>query len=130
MIRHIAFKSADSHRLALFAENAGTFALFFLRADAAAYGGQAVGTAQNAVGFPDVSFRNFGNEFRDAHFHGATRAAQGLFALKAARGFGRSHFRSIAQRDFLEIFNSFGRSLTGHVRTGNPGAESFLFVHR
>ena len=80
-ICHKAFKAADGHRLALGPENALALALVFLRADAAADGGQAVGAFDNAVGGVHIANRHFADKVADGHFHRAAADAEGFFTL-------------------------------------------------
>ena len=124
-----AFQTTDGHGLPLLAENALAFALLFLRAHAAAHGGQAAGFVNDAACFINVALHNFGNEVGNGDIHGAAGTAHGLFALKATGGFFMSHFGRVSEGDFIKIFDAFPGSLAGHIMTGNLRPAGDFLTH-
>ena len=103
--------------LSLGLEDAVAFALIFLRTDAAADSGQAVGGFDDPVGRIKVAARHFGDEVADGHFHWAAFHAERLFALQTAGGFLLGHFPGIAKGHFLEVAGAHVSGLTGHLHT-------------
>ena len=126
-VGHEAFQAADGDGLALGVEDALAFALVFLRADAAAHGGQAVGGLDDAVGGVEVAAGHFGDEVADGHFHGAALHAEGLFALQAAGGFLHGHLFGVAGGHFVEIVSAHVRGLAGHVHARSNGLFGLSF---
>ena len=107
-------QTADGHRLALFASDALSFALAFLRADTAADGRQGVGIVNDLIGFIEVAFLHLGDEFGDPHIDGTAADAGLFFASHTAGSFFHRHFGGVAQSHFLKIPIAHIRSLLRH----------------
>ena len=122
-------QASDGHGLPFLAQDALAFALLFLRADAAADSGQAARFMDDAAGFVDIAEHDLTDEFRDRDVHRASCAAQGLFALQAARRLFRSHFGRIAEGDLGKIPDPLGRRLAWHLVTGYPGPLDIGLAH-
>ena len=127
VVGHEALQTADGHRLSLGLEHAVAFALIFLRADAAADGGQTVGGLDDAVGRVEIAARHFTDEVADGHLHRAALDAAGILALQAAGGLLQGHFLGIAEGHLVKVAGAHVGGLTGHVRTRGDGLFFFSF---
>lgn len=92
-----AFQTANSHRLALDAQDALAFTLVFLRAHTAAHGGKAVGALQDTVGFRYVTLDDLSDEFGNTDFNRTPLTAARIFALEATAGFKLRLFQRVAE---------------------------------
>ena len=119
VVAHEAFQLADGHRLALDAEHAGTLALVFLRADAAAHTGQRAVAVYHLGGSGEVAFRHLLDESRDVYMHGALRNAARLGAVEATRRLCLCLFGIVAVAHFFKICGADFRVLFAHRYTGN-----------
>ena len=120
-----AFQTANSHRLALDAQDALAFTLVFLRAHTAAHGGKAVGALQDTVGFRYVTLDDLSDEFGNTDFNRTPLTAARIFALEATAGFKLRLFQRVAECDFLEVVRPHSSGLAGHVDAGRFGG----FLH-
>ncbi len=125
-VRDKTLQPADSHRRILDADHARHFALRFLRAHAAAHGGQRIGALEDAIGLADIAAREGGDESGDIDGHGAAWNAARLLAAQATVGFGQCGFKVQAQVDLFEIVGAFLGGLFGHVGAHRgDGADVF-----
>ena len=97
-------QTTDGDRLAFDAPDAFALTLGFLRADAAADSGQAVGGLDDLIGADKIPLSDLGDELRDAHVNRAAGNAGFVFAVEAAFGLFNSHLLGVAQGDFQEVF--------------------------
>ena len=113
-VRHEPLQPADTHRLALDAPHAVLFALAFLGADPAAYGGQGAGLGDDLIGGLIIPFLDLLDEGGDMDLHGATLHAGHVFAVEAAGRLIQGDLLGIAQGYFVEVFIPHVRLLGGH----------------
>ena len=88
--RHVAdeaLEAADGDRLQALADGAGAFALRFLRADAAADGGEQVGVGDDIVGAPEILLPDLPDEAGNVDADRAAFDARRVRAEQAALGF-------------------------------------------
>ena len=81
LVRREAFQPANGHALAFDAAHAVLFALVFLRAYAAANGGQRIGFADYAIGFGEFALFYAINKRGNFHAYGAAGNAGHIFAI-------------------------------------------------
>ena len=113
-----AFEFAHGDRLALDAQDARTFALALLRADAAADRGQRTVLGDDVGSLLQPAFVQRGDKVGDADAYGAGRHAAGILTTQAARGFERGLFEVVAVADLLEIGRTDRRVLFAHRHAG------------
>ena len=113
------FQTADTYGFTLDAPDAALFALIFLGADPAAYGGQCTGTADDLISFFKLTLGHMGNKFRNMNVYGAAGHAGHVFAVQAAGGLVYSLFSSVAQGYFLKIAGTDFGILGGHFIAGH-----------
>ena len=99
-VAYETFEFADGDRFALDAQNAGAFALRFLRADAAADRRQRTVFGDDVGRLLQLAPVQGSDKVRDADIDRAGRYAAGILALQAAGSLLRSHFRGITQRGY------------------------------
>jgi hypothetical protein len=98
--------------------------LGFLRADAAAHGGQGVGAFEDSIGPFDILLRQGGDETGNVDAYGAARDAARLLAADAALGFVQGAFEVQAERHFLKIMRPHLGLLVRHGRAlGRNGLD-------
>ena len=97
-----AFEIADSHRLMFhFEVNTLAFALFFLRANAAAHSRQSTCLLERGSGIFEVTAFDVLDKLRDVDSHRATGDALRVRAVEAALSLEQSHLGSDALIDLL-----------------------------
>ena len=103
-----ALEAADADRLGFDAAHAAALALAFLRADAAADGGQGGALGDDLIGGFEVAVFYLFDEGRDVNIDGATRDAGHIFAVETARGFVERLLGGIARGDFVKVVDAGG----------------------
>ena len=96
-------KPSDADALALQAADTFGLALLFLRADAAADGGQRVGGGDDLVGGLKVALADLFEEAGDLDGHGAALAAGRVLAVEAAGGLLHGGVSVIAEGNLVKV---------------------------
>ena len=122
-VAYETFEFADGDRFALDAQNAGAFALRFLRADAAADRRQRTVFGDDVGRLLQLAPVQGSDKVRDADIDRTGRYAAGIFALQAARCFERRLFEVVAVADLLEVGRTYFRVLFAH------GDARYLVCH-
>jgi len=119
-----ALEATDGHRVPLLGQHALDLALVFLRADAAADGGQDVGLLDLPRRLGELALPHETDEAGDIHGDGAALDARGPLALQAAAGLGDRLLGGIAQRNLVEVVDADLGRLLGHgLARGLGGLE-------
>jgi len=113
-VGHESFKIADGDRSVFFGENTDLLALFFLRADTAANGGQGIGLFDLSGRPREITFHNQGNKSGDIDLDRTAGYAHRFLAFETSRGFDLGQFRGEPMGDFLKISDPLFRFLFGH----------------
>ena len=113
-VRRKALQPADGDRLKLHAQGALAFALRFLRAHAAAHGGQGGILRDHLIRIFIIARLDMGNEIRNLNIDRASLHAGAVFAVQAARGLLLGQRHGIAQRHLVKVVNARPSLLRGH----------------
>lgn len=113
-----AFEFADGDRFAFDAQDAGAFALRFLRADAAADRGQRTVAGDDVGGLLQLPGVQGSDEVGDADADGAGSHTAGIPAVQAARRFQPCLVEVVTIADLLEVGRADLRVLFAHGTRG------------
>jgi hypothetical protein len=130
-IGHEPFQVADTYRIMLFGQNADDFALFILRADAAAYGGQGIGFFDLTRRFGKFPFSHQENKSGNIDFDRTTIDTFRFGAGQTSFGFSHGQFRGQPKRHLIEILDPIFGFLGRHIlpRYFHPFfVANFLFL--
>ena len=113
-VRNITFKTPDCDTFSLFPADAFAFALFFLRADAAAHCGKRICGSENIISRIQIPFRYLCNKFRDADRYRAAGHTERIAAVQAAVCFGSGKFCCVSKGNFFKVTSTDLRILLWH----------------